>query len=251
MSKEIRTDIIEGRNPIMEALRSGRPIDKIIVQSGEKHGSIIKILKMAKEQRIAVSYADKAKIDKIASTGAHQGIVAYVAAKEYVSVKDIIASASEKGEKPFVVICDEITDPHNLGSIIRTANIMGAHGVIIPKRNSVGLSPVVDKTSAGALEFTRVARVPNLAAAVEQLKNNNVWIVAADMDGDRSIYTHDFSGAVGIVVGSEGKGVSRLVKEKCDFVVQIPMKGQINSLNASVAAALMIYEVARSRDNAK
>jgi len=251
MSKEIRTDIIEGRNPIMEALGSGRPIDKIIVQSGEKHGSIIKILKMAKEQRIAVSYADKAKIDKIASTGAHQGIVAYVAAKEYVSVKDIIASASEKGEKPFVVICDEITDPHNLGSIIRTANIMGAHGVIIPKRNSVGLSPVVDKTSAGALEFTRVARVPNLAAAVEQLKNNNVWIVAADMDGDRSIYTHDFSGAVGIVVGSEGKGVSRLVKEKCDFVVQIPMKGQINSLNASVAAALMIYEVARSRDNAK
>jgi len=247
MSKEIRTDIIEGRNPIMEALRSGRPIDKIIVQSGEKHGSIIKILKMAKEQRIAVSYADKAKIDKIASTGAHQGIVAYVAAKEYVSVKDIIASASEKGEKPFVVICDEITDPHNLGSIIRTSNAAGAHGVVISKHNAVGLNAVVTKTSAGAVEFTPVAKVSSIAQTVEELKKENIWVIGADMNGEQTIYEYDFSGGVAIVIGNEGKGISRLVKERCDSMVKIPMLGQISSLNASVAGALMIYEVVRAR----
>jgi len=245
------TSKIEGRNPVTEAIRSGRNIDKIFVQSGEKNGSIRKVIALAREKKIVIAEVDRQKLDKMSETGSHQGVIAFAAAKDYCDISDILDYAAQKGEPPFVIICDDLNDPHNLGSIIRTANIMGAHGVIIPKRNSVGLSPVVDKTSAGALEFTRVARVPNLAAAVEQLKNNNVWIVAADMDGDRSIYTHDFSGAVGIVVGSEGKGVSRLVKEKCDFVVQIPMKGQINSLNASVAAALMIYEVARSRDNAK
>lgn len=245
------TSKIEGRNPVTEAIRSGRSIDKIFVQSGEKNGSIRKVIALAREKKIVIAEVDRQKLDKMSETGSHQGVIAFAAAKDYCDISDILDYAAQKGEPPFVIICDDLNDPHNLGSIIRTANIMGAHGVIIPKRNSVGLSPVVDKTSAGALEFTRVARVPNLAAAVEELKNNNVWIVAADMDGDRSIYTHDFSGAVGIVVGSEGKGVSRLVKEKCDFVVQIPMKGQINSLNASVAAALMIYEVARSRDNAK
>ncbi len=249
MPKEIRMDIIEGRNPVMEALRSGRPIDKIIVQSGEKHGSIIKILKMAKEQRIAVSYADRAKIDKIASTSAHQGIVAYVAAKEYVSVGDIINSATEKGEKPFIVICDEITDPHNLGSIIRTSNAAGAHGVVISKHNAVGLNAVVTKTSAGAVEFTPVAKVSSIAQTVEELKKENIWVIGADMDGEQTIYEYDFSGGIAIVIGNEGKGISRLVRERCDSMVKIPMLGQISSLNASVAGALMIYEVVRTRQN--
>ncbi len=239
---------IEGRNPVTEAIKSGRSIDKIYVQSGEKHGSIRKIIALAREKKIVINEVERQKLDKMSETKSHQGVIAFAAAKEYSTIEEIIEYARQLGEAPFVVICDDLNDPHNLGSIIRTANVMGAHGVIIPKRNSVGLSSVVDKTSAGALEFTRVARVPNLAAAIETLQKENIWIVAADMDGDRSIYTHDFSGAVGIVVGSEGRGVSRLVKEKCDFVVQIPMKGQINSLNASVAAALMIYEAARARN---
>lgn len=248
MKNEINTtNIIEGRNPVMEAIRSGRSIDKLLIQTGEKNGSIRKVIALAKEKKIVVTEADKAKLDKISVTGSHQGVIAYAAAKEYSTLEDILSYADSLGEAPFVVICDELSDPHNLGSIIRTANVMGAHGVIIPKRNSVGLTPVVDKTSAGALEFTHVARVTNLVSAIENLKKENIWIVAADMDGEKSIYEHDFSGAIGIVVGSEGKGISRLVKEKCDFVVNIPMKGQINSLNASVAASLMIYEAARHR----
>ena len=238
---------IEGRNPVTEAIRSGRTIDKIFVQSGEKNGSIRKIIALAKEKRIVISEVDKAKLDRMSDTKSHQGVIAFAAAKEYCSVEDILAYAQSRGEKPFVIIADELNDPHNLGSIIRTANAAGAHGIIIPKRNSVGLNPVVEKTSAGALEFMNVARVSNLASAIETLKKANVWIVGADMDGENTIYTHDFSGAVGIVVGSEGFGISRLIKEKCDFVVRIPMFGQINSLNASVAAALMIYEVARTR----
>ena len=240
---------IEGRNPVTEAIKSGRTIDKIFVQAGEKNGSIRKIIALAREKKIVISEVDRAKLDRMSETKSHQGVIALAAAKEYCSVEDILRYAEEKGEKPFVIIADDLNDPHNLGSIIRTANAAGAHGVIIPKRNSVGLSPVVDKTSAGALEFMNVARVSNLPSAIETLKKANVWIVGADMDGENTIYTHDFSGAVGIVVGSEGSGVSRLVKEKCDFIVRIPMYGQINSLNASVAAALMIYEVARTRSN--
>ncbi len=240
---------IEGRNPVTEAIKSGRTIDKIFVQAGEKNGSIRKIIALAREKKIVISEVDRAKLDRMSETKSHQGVIALAAAKEYCSVEDILRFAEEKGEKPFVIIADDLNDPHNLGSIIRTANAAGAHGVIIPKRNSVGLSPVVDKTSAGALEFMNVARVSNLPSAIETLKKANVWIVCADMDGENTLYTHDFSGAVGIVVGSEGSGVSRLVKEKCDFVVRIPMYGQINSLNASVAAALMIYEVARTRSN--
>ena len=240
---------IEGRNPVTEAIKSGRTIDKIFVQAGEKNGSIRKIIALAREKKIVISEVDRAKLDRMSETKSHQGVIALAAAKEYCSVEDILRFAEEKGEKPFVIIADDLNDPHNLGSIIRTANAAGAHGVIIPKRNSVGLSPVVDKTSAGALEFMNVARVSNLPSAIETLKKANVWIVGADMDGENTIYTHDFSGAVGIVVGSEGSGVSRLVKEKCDFIVRIPMYGQINSLNASVAAALMIYEVARTRSN--
>lgn len=242
-------DKIEGRNPVMEALRSGRTIDKILVQKGEKHGSVIKILALAKEKRIAVSYVEKAKLDKIATSHSHQGIIAYAAVKEYVSVSDIIKIAKSKNEHPFIVICDDITDPHNLGSILRSANAAGVHGVIISKHNSVGLNATVAKTSAGAVEFTPVAKVSSIAQTIEQLKKENIWVVGADMDGENTIYTHDFSGSVAIVIGNEGKGISHLVKEKCDFIVRIPMLGKISSLNASVAGALMIYEVVRSRQN--
>lgn len=248
MNKEENQCKIEGRNPVTEAIKSGRSIDKILISSGEKNGSVKKIIALARERKLVITEVDRQKLDRLSETGAHQGVIAFAAARDYSTVEDILAFAKDKGQSPFVIICDDLNDPHNLGSIIRTANVMGAHGVIIPKRNSVGLSPVVDKTSAGALEFTRVARVPNLVSAIETLKKNNVWIVAADMDGDRSIYTHDFSGGVGIVVGSEGKGVSRLVKENCDFVVNIPMYGEINSLNASVAASLMMYEAAKARN---
>lgn len=240
---------IEGRNPVLEAMKSGREIDKILVQSGEKNGSLKKIIAVAKEKKIVVTETDKKRLDALSVTHSHQGVIAFAAAKSYSSVEDILRFAEEKGQKPFVIIADDITDPHNLGSVIRTANAAGAHGVIIPKRNSVGLSPVVEKTSAGALEFTPVARVSNLASTIDMLKKKNIWVVGADMDGDETIYTHDFSGAVAIVVGSEGKGISRLVKEKCDFIVRIPMLGEINSLNASVAASLMMYEVVRSRES--
>lgn len=239
---------IEGRNPVLEALKSGREIDKILVQSGEKNGSLKKIIAVAREKKIVVAETERRRLDAMSVTHSHQGVIAFAAAREYSTVEDILKSAADKGEQPFIVIADDLTDPHNLGSVIRTANAAGAHGVIIPKRNSVGLSPVVEKTSAGALEFTPVARVSNLASTIEFLKKNNIWVVGADMDGSETIYTHDFSGPVAIVVGSEGKGVSRLVREKCDFIVSIPMNGQINSLNASVAAALMMYEVVRTRN---
>ena len=239
---------IEGRNPVLEALKSGREIDKILVQSGEKNGSLKKIIAVAREKKIVVTETERRRLDAMSVTHSHQGVIAFAAAREYSTVEDILKSAADKGEQTFIVIADDLTDPHNLGSVIRTANAAGAHGVIIPKRNSVGLSPVVEKTSAGALEFTPVARVSNLASTIEFLKKKNIWVVGADMDGSETIYTHDFSGAVAIVVGSEGKGVSRLVREKCDFIVSIPMNGQINSLNASVAAALMMYEVVRTRN---
>ncbi len=238
---------IEGRNPVIEALNSGREIDKILVSSGEKNGSVKKILAMAKDRHIVVMETDRHRLDSLSETGAHQGVIAFAAAKSYSSIGDILNIAKDKGEPPFIIIADDITDPHNLGSIIRTANAAGAHGVIIPKRNSAGLGPVVDKSSAGALEFVPVAKVSNLASAIDALKKSGVWVVGADMDGENNIYEHDFSGAVAIVVGSEGKGISRLIKEKCDFLVRIPMYGRINSLNASVAAALMIYEVVRTR----
>ncbi len=238
---------IEGRNPVMEALKAHRNIDKIYVQKGERKGSICKIISLAKAEKIVITQVEKQKLDSMSETMSHQGVIAIAAAGEYSSIEDILALADQRGEKPFIIICDEINDPHNLGSIIRTANAAGAHGVIIPKRNSVGLTATVAKTSAGAVEFTKIARVSNLARTIDELKEKNIWITGADMDGDKTIYTHDFSGGVAIVVGSEGFGISRLVKEKCDFIVKIPMLGQISSLNASVAGALMIYEVVRSR----
>ncbi len=241
------SDKLEGRNPVLEALRSGRPIDKVFVLSGDKNGSVIKILSLCREKRIPVMEVDKQKLDRISTTGAHQGVVANVAAKEYSTVEDILLEAKTKGEKPFIVICDEINDPHNLGSIIRTSNAAGVHGVIIPKRNSVGLTATVAKTSAGAVEFTNVAKVSNLAQTIDKLKEHNIWVVGADMDGENDIYHQDFSGGIAIVIGSEGFGISRLIKEKCDFIVRIPMLGKITSLNASVAGALMIYETVRYR----
>ena len=238
---------IEGRNPVMEALKADRSIDKLYIQTGELKGSVGKIISLAKSKKIVITRVEKQKLDAMSETKSHQGVIAVASAGEYYSIDDILKYAEQKGEKPFVIICDEINDPHNLGSIIRTANAAGAHGVVIPKRNSVGLTATVAKTSAGAVEFTKVARVSNLARTIDELKEKNIWITAADMDGDKTIYTHDFSGGVAMVIGSEGFGISRLVKEKCDLIVKIPMLGEITSLNASVAGALMIYEVVRSR----
>ncbi|MBQ8526812.1 MAG: 23S rRNA (guanosine(2251)-2'-O)-methyltransferase RlmB [Clostridia bacterium] len=244
----VPSDRLEGRNPVMEALNSGRTIDKIYVQAGERSGSVLKIVSICRDKKIPVIETEKAKLDKMSSTGAHQGVIAAVAAKEYVEVEDILAIAEEKGEKPFIVICDEINDPHNLGSILRTSNAAGVHGVIIPKRNSVGLTATVAKSSAGAVEFTPVAKVTNLARTIDMLKERNIWVAGADMSGENDIYSQDFSGGIAIVIGSEGFGISRLILEKCDFLVKIPMLGEITSLNASVAGALMIYEVVRTRN---
>ncbi len=239
-------DKIIGRNPILEAIRSDRSIDKILVKKGKYEGSIVPIIKKAKDAGIVIQEVDKAKLDAIAGGGNHQGVIAYVSAYEYSTVKDILEKAAAKGEPPFVIICDKITDPHNLGAIIRTANCAGAHGVIIPKRNSAGLSSVVAKTSAGAAEYTPVAKVTNIASAIDDLKKEGMWIVAADMDGEE-MYKIDLKGSLGIVVGSEGEGIGRLVKEKCDFIASIPMAGEINSLNASVAAGVLMYEALRQR----
>ena len=240
-------DKLEGRNPVMEAIKAGRAIDKVFVLAGERNGSVVKIISLCKQNKIPVIEVDKIRLDKMSTTKAHQGVIANVAAKDYCSVDDILECAESKGEAPFIVICDDLNDPHNLGSIIRTSNAAGVHGVIIPKRNSVGLTSTVAKSSAGALEFTNVARVSNIAQTIDKLKQNNIWIIGADMDGENDIYSQDFSGGVAIVIGSEGFGISRLVKEKCDFITRIPMLGDINSLNASVAGALMIYETVRYR----
>lgn len=239
-------DKIIGRNPILEAIRSGRAIDKILVKKGKYEGSIVPIVKKAKEAKIIIQEVDRAKLDMIAEGGNHQGIIAYVSAYEYADVKDILSRAAEKGEAPFVIICDKITDPHNLGAILRTANCVGAHGVIIPKRGSVGLNSTVAKISAGAVEYTPVAKVTNIASTIDDLKKEGMWIAGADMDGEE-MYKIDLKGSLGLVIGSEGDGISRLVKEKCDFIASIPMSGQINSLNASVAAGVLMYEAMRQR----
>lgn len=239
-------DKIIGRNPVLEAIKAGRSVEKILIKKGKYEGSIVPVVKKAKEAGIIIQEVDKVKLDALAEGGNHQGVVAYVSQYDYVSVEDILNIAADKGESPFVIICDKITDPHNLGAIIRTANCVGAHGVIVPKRNSAGLNSVVAKTSAGAVEYTRVARVTNIADTIDKLKKQGMWIAAADMDG-QEMYKTDLKGSLGIVVGSEGEGVSRLVKEKCDFIVSIPMYGQINSLNASVAAGVMMYEALRQR----
>ena len=240
-------DRTEGRNPVLEALKSGREIDKLYIQKGDRGGTLGKIAAMAKKRGIVIVDADKFKLDKMSVTGAHQGVIALSAVKEYSTVDDILNLAKEKNEPPFLVICDEINDPHNLGSVIRTANAAGVHGVIVPKRGSVGLTATVAKSSAGAVEYTPVAKVTNLAQTIDKLKEKNIWVTGADMNGENTIHNQDFSVGIAIVIGSEGYGISRLIKEKCDFLVKIPMFGKITSLNASVAGALMIYEAVRCR----
>ncbi len=238
--------IIEGRNAVLEAFRAGKTIDKLFVLDGCQDGSVKSILREAKKTDTIINFVDKERLDRLANSGHHQGVVAQAAAYEYAEVEDILNAAKEKGEAPFIFILDEIEDPHNLGAIIRTANLCGAHGVIIPKRRAVGLTATVAKTSAGAVNYTPVAKVTNIAKTIEELKKEGMWFVCADMDG-QTMYDLNLTGPIGLVIGNEGAGVSRLVKEKCDFTASIPMKGDIDSLNASVAAGVLAYEIVRQR----
>lgn len=237
---------IEGRNAVIEAFRAGKPIDKLFMLDGAQDGPMQTIKREAKKHDTFIKYVTKERLDQISSTGKHQGVIAYAAAYEYAQVEDILTAAREKGEQPFMFLLDGIEDPHNLGAIIRTANLSGAHGVIIPKDRSAGLTAAVAKSSAGALNYTPVARVTNLVRTMEDLKKEGLWFVCADMDGDL-MYDLDLRGAIGLVIGNEGSGVSRLVKESCDFNAAIPMKGDIDSLNASVAAGVLAYEIVRQR----
>ena len=243
MEKERENDVIAGRNAVAEALRAGRPIDRIYVRRGDRTGSVHAILRMAKE---AVKDVDARKLDAMCGGENHQGIAAVAAVHAFSETEDIFALAESRGEPPFLIVCDEIADPHNLGAIIRTAECAGAHGVVIPKRRSVGLTAAVGRASAGAVEYLPVVRVPNIASFLDEIKARGVWVYTADMDGTDWCQT-DFSGPAALVVGSEGFGVSRLVKEKSDFIVSLPMKGRINSLNASVACGILCYEIARQR----
>ena len=246
--KEPDANIIIGRNPVTEALKAGREIDKLLVTSRE--GSMIKILAMAKEQGIPVMYVEKAALDRISGGQAHQGVAAYVSPYAYSTVDDILARAAERDEDPFIIILDGLEDPHNLGAIMRTAECAGAHGIIIPKRHSCGLTETVAKASAGAIEYMPVAKVTNVAQTVDELKDRGIWVAACDMGGPE-YYRSDMSGKIAVVIGSEGFGVSKLVKEKCDFIVSMPMVGKITSLNASNAAAIVIYEIRKQRDQRK
>ena len=236
----------QGRNAVLEAFRSGKTIDKLFILDGCQDGPIKSIVREAKKTDAIINYVDKERLDRLAGTGHHQGVVAIGAAYEYA--EDILAAAKEKGEDPFIFILDEIEDPHNLGAIIRTANLAGAHGVIIPKRRAVGLTATVAKTSAGAINYTPVAKVTNISQTIEELKKQGLWFVCADMGGE-TMYNLNLKGPIGLVIGNEGNGVSRLVKDKCDFIASIPMKGDIDSLNASVAAGVLAYEIVRQRLN--
>ena len=238
----------QGRNAVLETFRSGKTIDKLFILDGCQDGPIKSIVREAKKTDAIINYVDKERLDRLAGTGHHQGVVAIGAAYEYAEVDDILASAKEKGEDPFIFILDEIEDPHNLGAIIRTANLAGAHGVIIPKRRAVGLTATVAKTSAGAINYTPVAKVTNISQTIEELKKQGLWFVCADMGGE-TMYNLNLKGPIGLVIGNEGNGVSRLVKDKCDFIASIPMKGDIDSLNASVAAGVLAYEIVRQRLN--
>ena len=240
--------IIEGRNAVIEAFRSGKTIDKVFVLDGCQDGPVRTIVREAKKHDTILQFVTKERLDQLSETGKHQGVVAYAAAYEYAEVEDILALAKEKGEDPFIFILDNIEDPHNLGAIIRTANLAGAHGVIIPKSRAVGLTATVAKTSAGALNYTPVAKVTNLVKTMEELKEKGLWFVCADMGGE-TMYRLNLTGPIGLVIGNEGTGVGRLVKEECDFVASIPMKGDIDSLNASVAAGVLAYEIVRQRLN--
>ncbi len=244
--KEKKDDIIAGRNPVAEAISSNRPIESILISKNNKSGSVVAIISKAKKKGITIKEVDSKKLDFMTGGATHQGIVAIAAVKEYQTVEDILNLAKERDESPFVIILDEIEDPHNLGAIIRTAECAGAHGVIIKKRHSAGLSYTVGKASAGAIEYVPVARVNNISAVIDELKEKNIWVYGADMNG--TDYTKcDFSGGCALVIGNEGKGISRLVKEKCDTIVSLPLKGKINSLNASVAAGILMYRISQDR----
>ena len=245
--EELAEGLIEGRNALTEALKSGRTIDKLYVAEGSTDRSLARLVAQAKEAGAVVVPTDRRKLDFMSPTGAHQGVIASVAAHEYASLEDILARAAEKGEAPLIVICDELSDPHNLGAILRTAECAGAHGVVIPKRRNVGPTAVVAKTSAGAVEYLPVARVSNINQAIQTLKDNGVWIYGTAADADSPLYRTDLTGPTAIVIGNEGEGMSKLVRENCDVLVSIPMKGQISSLNASAAAAVMLYEALRQR----
>ena len=239
-------NMIEGRNAVLEALRSGKPVDKLFVLDGCQDGPVRTIVREAKKHDTLVQFVDKERLTQLSQTGRHQGVIAYTAAYEYAQVEDMLALAKEGGEDPFLILLDDIEDPHNLGAIIRTANLAGAHGVVIPKNRAVGLTATVARTSAGALNYTPVARVTNMARTIEDLKKEGLWFVCADMGGT-NMYDLDLKGAIGLVIGNEGDGVSRVVREKCDFIASIPMKGDIDSLNASVAAGVLAFEIVRQR----
>ena len=241
--------VIEGRNAVIEALRAGTAIDKIYLAKGDTDSTLGHIANTARANGVVVVNADRRKLDEMSRTHAHQGVIAVAAVREYASIEDIFQRAEEQGEAPLIVLCDELSDPHNLGAVIRTAECAGAHGVVIPKRRSAGLTAIVAKTSAGAVSHIPVARVPNLTALMKELQKRGVWIFGAEMNGTTSLYEADLKGPAAIVIGSEGSGMSRLVAETCDFTVSIPMKGKINSLNASAAAAILLYEAVRQRLN--
>ncbi len=244
--QDINEFMIEGRNAVIEAFRSGRSIDRVYILDGCQDGPVNTIRREAKKQDTIIKYVTKERLDQMSETGKHQGVIASVAAYTYAEIEDMLALAEEREEPPFLFLLDNIEDPHNLGAIIRTANLAGAHGVIIPKNRAVGLTATVARTSAGALNYTPVARVTNLSRTIEELKKQGMWFVCADMDGD-SMYDLNLTGPIGLVIGSEGEGVSRLVKESCDMAASIPMKGDIDSLNASVAAGVLAYEIVRQR----
>ena len=243
--------LIEGRNAVIEALRAGTPIDKIYIARGETDATLGHIASTARNKGVVVVEADRRKLDGMSRTKSHQGVIAVAAVREYASVDDILNAAREKGEPPLIVVCDELSDPHNLGAVIRTAECARAHGVIIPKRRSAGLTAIVAKTSAGAVSYLPVARVPNLTAALKELKEQGLWVFGTAADGGTSLYQAGLRGPAAIVIGSEGDGMGRLVREQCDFLVSIPMKGRLNSLNASAAAAVVLYEAVRQRGSAE
>ena len=237
---------IEGRNAVLEAFRSGKCVDKLFILDGCQDGPVRSIAREARKTDTIINYVSKERLDQLSETRAHQGVIAQVAAYEYSTVEEILARAEEKGEPPFLILLDNVEDPHNLGAIIRTANLAGAHGVIIPKRRAVGLTSTVAKTSAGAINYTPVAKVTNIVRTIEELKEKGIWFVCADMGGE-TMYDLDLTGPMGLVIGNEGEGVSRLVREACDFTASIPMKGDIDSLNASVGAGVLAYEIVRQR----
>lgn len=245
-NKKVNENIIEGRNAVLEAFRSGKPVDKLYVLDGCQDGPVRTIVREARKHDTIIQFVEKERLSQLSETGRHQGVIAYTAAYEYSEVSDMLELAREREEDPFVILLDNIEDPHNLGAIIRTANLAGAHGVIIPKRRAVGLTATVAKTSAGALNYTPVAKVTNLKKTMEELKKEGLWFVCADMGGE-AMYDLNLTGPIGLVIGNEGEGVSRLVKETCDFVASIPMKGDIDSLNASVATGVLAYEIVRQR----